>query len=104
VRDFLDVRDVLDAYLRLLDPEIETDAYNVSSGVGIPLGDLLEKILAPLSDKPQIESDPARFRPTDYSVGDSSRLRAATGWRPGVPIENTLKALLDFWREKINAL
>jgi GDP-4-dehydro-6-deoxy-D-mannose reductase len=103
VRDFLDVEDVVDAYLRLLDPQVEIDAYNVSSGVGVRLGDLLKILLEPLPHKPRIENDPARFRPTDYSVGDSSRLRAATGWEPRVPIERTLKALLDFWREKINA-
>jgi GDP-4-dehydro-6-deoxy-D-mannose reductase len=103
VRDFLDVGDVVDAYLRLLDPKLEIDAYNVSSGVGVRLGDMLERLLAPLSDKPRIEIDPARFRPTDYSVGDSSRLRNATGWAPHVPIEQTLMSLLDYWREKINA-
>jgi len=103
VRDFLDVEDVVDAYLRLLDPQIEAAAYNVSSGVGIRLGDLLERLLEPLAQKPAVEPDPARFRPTDYSIGDSSRLRAATGWEPRVPIEQTLERLLDFWREKISA-
>jgi GDP-4-dehydro-6-deoxy-D-mannose reductase len=103
VRDFLDVADVVDAYLRLLDPQLEVDAYNVASGVGVPLGDLLDQLLAPLPHKPRIEKDPTRFRPTDYLVGDSSRLRAATGWEPRVPIERTLKGLLDFWRAQIKA-
>jgi GDP-4-dehydro-6-deoxy-D-mannose reductase len=103
VRDFLDVEDVVDAYLRLLDPQLEVAAYNVSSGVGVRLGELLDMLLDRLPDRPKIEIDPARVRPTDYSVGDSSRLRGATGWAPRVPIERTLEGLLDYWRKKINA-
>jgi hypothetical protein len=47
--------------------------------------------------------DPARFRPTDQSVGDASRLRAVSGWAPKVPLETTLEHLLAHWRAELSA-
>jgi nucleoside-diphosphate-sugar epimerase len=102
VRDYLDVADVVEAYLRLLDPDVPADIYNVASGVGTRLGDLLDVLLDLADPRASIERDPERFRPADCSVGDASRLRNATGWRPTVPIERMLERLLDDWRRKIN--
>jgi GDP-4-dehydro-6-deoxy-D-mannose reductase len=102
VRDFMDVDDVVEAYVRLLDPDLPADIYNVASGVGTPLRDLLDALLGLASIRPLIECDPERVRPADYLVGDASRLRAATGWKPRVPIEQMLERLLDDWRRKIN--
>ncbi len=102
VRDFLDVADVVDAYVRLLDAQVEPTAYNVCSGVGVQLRVLLDALLERSTTQPRIESDPERFRPTDFSIGDASRLRAATGWEPTVPIEQTLERLLSYWRQKVS--
>ncbi|MBW2691161.1 MAG: GDP-mannose 4,6-dehydratase [Deltaproteobacteria bacterium] len=90
------------AYVRLLDPDVPADIYNVASGVGTPLRDLLDTLLDLANQRPLIECDPERVRPADYLVGDASRLRAATGWTPRVPIERMLERLLDDWRGKIS--
>ena len=47
--------------------------------------------------------DPARLRPADVpaQVGDPSRLREATGWRPEIPLEQTLADLLEDWRARV---
>jgi GDP-4-dehydro-6-deoxy-D-mannose reductase len=47
--------------------------------------------------------DPARFRPVDVPrlVGDSTRLRAETGWAPQIPLDRTLDDLLDYWRDRV---
>lgn len=103
VRDYLDVDDVVEAYLRLLEPTVAADIYNVASGVGRRLGDLLNALIERSSARPSIEPDPDRLRPADWSVGDASRLRTATGWKPGVPIERTLERLLEDWRRKLSA-
>jgi len=103
VRDFLDVDDVVDAYVRLLDPDVAAEIYNVASGVGRRLRDLLEGLLALSDRRPAIEPDPERVRPADHLVGDASRLRVATGWKPVVPIATTLERLLDDWRTKVSA-
>ena len=103
VRDYLDVDDVVEAYLRLLDPTVEANIYNVASGVGTRLGDLLDALLHLTSLRASIERDPERYRPADGSVGDAGRLRAATGWKPRVSIERMLERLLADWSRKINA-
>jgi GDP-4-dehydro-6-deoxy-D-mannose reductase len=95
VRDFLDVDDVVDAYRRLLDRGVPADAYNVASGVARRIGDLLDALIAQAGTSCAIEVDPERVRPTDASVGDASRLRAATGWSPRTPWSGTLSRLLS---------
>jgi GDP-4-dehydro-6-deoxy-D-mannose reductase len=103
VRDFLDVDDVVDAYARLLDPGVPPGAYNVASGAGVRIGDLLDQLLACAGIAPRIEVDPERMRPLDVSVGNSDRLRAATGWAPGIPLARSLERLLAHWRGVIGA-
>jgi GDP-4-dehydro-6-deoxy-D-mannose reductase len=94
VRDFLDLEDVLDAYERLLDPTVAAGAYNVASGIGLRIGDLLDQLIDLGQVRCRVESDPARMRATDHAVGDASRLRDVTGWKPRVPFRRTLEKLL----------
>ena len=94
VRDFLDVDDVVDAYRRLLDRAVPAGVYNVASGVARRIGELLDALLELAGVRCEIEVDPDRMRPTDVSVGDASRLRAATGWVPRTPWTDTLSRLL----------
>jgi GDP-4-dehydro-6-deoxy-D-mannose reductase len=108
VRDFLDVDDVVAAYLRLLDPAVPAGLYNVASGVGRSVRELLAALLdlADLGARRgalEIEVDPKRWRPTDHAVGDAARLRAATGWEPRVPFASTLRGLLEGWRAELSA-
>jgi GDP-4-dehydro-6-deoxy-D-mannose reductase len=100
-RDFLDVDDVIAAYLALLDKATPAGAYNVASGQARRIGDVLDALLALAGVSPRIEVDPVRLRPADVAVGDASRLRAATGWAPRVPFELTLRRVLDDWRSRV---
>jgi GDP-4-dehydro-6-deoxy-D-mannose reductase len=52
--------------------------------------------------KVKIETDPARLRPSDVQLllGDCSKFRADTGWKPTIPFEQTLRDTLDYWRER----
>ena len=103
VRDFLDVRDVVDAYWLLLDRGAPTDVYNVASGRGVRLRTLLDELIALAGVEPEVEIDPKRYRPADHWVGDASRLRAATGWEPMLPLRQTLDDLLSYWRERVRS-
>ncbi len=102
VRDFLDVRDVVEAYVRLLAPGVPAGVYNVASGRGLRVGEILDRLCGMATRRPAIETDPERVRPTDHSVGDASRLRAATGWEPRVSFDDTLAELLAEWRRRVN--
>jgi len=102
VRDFLDVGDVVEAYRRLLDRAVPAGAYNVASGAGLSIGELLARLLAASSAKPEVREDPSRWRPANAAVGDAGRLRRATGWAPQVAIDDTLARLLADWRTRIS--
>jgi GDP-4-dehydro-6-deoxy-D-mannose reductase len=102
VRDFTDVRDVVRAYWMLLEKGRGGEAYNVCSGRGRRIRDLLDTLLAASSARVEVRVDPERLRPSDVpvQVGDPGRLRAATGWQPEIPLERTLGDLLDDWRTR----
>jgi GDP-4-dehydro-6-deoxy-D-mannose reductase len=105
VRDFSDVRDVVRAYGLLLESGRGGEAYNVCSGRGRRIGDLLDALLGASSAKVEVRVDPARLRPVDVPVlvGDPSKLVADTGWQPRIPFERTLGDLLDDWRARVRA-
>lgn len=93
VREFLDVRDVVEAYARLVARGVPGEIYNVAGGQGIALEDLLARLEAILGYRAIPEVDPALVRPADipHLVGDGSKLAAATGWAPRHALEDTLR-------------
>jgi len=101
IRDFLHVEDVVDAYWRLLQPGAPTGVFNVASGLGTSLRRVLELLLQATRVQPELKVEPARWRPADASVGDATRLRAATGWAPKHELADTLVEILDAWRHQI---
>ncbi len=102
-RDFSDVRDVVQAYVGLLDRGVAGEAYNVCSGRASRLRDLLDLLLAAARIKVKVEIDPSRVRSTDppVIVGNAAKLRRATGWTPTIPMSRTLADLLNWWRAKL---
>ncbi|MFO0687379.1 MAG: GDP-mannose 4,6-dehydratase [Myxococcota bacterium] len=97
VRDFLHVDDVVDAYRRLLDPAVPADVYNVAGSVAVPIREILASLIRIAAVAPQVEVDPARHRPTDWLVGDATRLRRATGWQPRIDLETLLREVYADW-------
>jgi GDP-4-dehydro-6-deoxy-D-mannose reductase len=99
-RDLSDVRDVVRAYEALMARGTPGMIYNVSSGVGRSVQQILDALIARARVPVHVEVDPARLRSSDAPtlVGDASRLRHATGWKPEIPFEKTIDDLLDYWR------
>ena len=97
VRDLLHVQDVVDAYVRLLAQGEAGEVYNVASGQGVSLEDLLFTMADLLGIRPIPEADPDLLRPADipHLVGDATKLRAATGWGPRRSLTDTLRDVLD---------
>jgi len=64
---------------------------------------LLDTLLSFSSAEIEVRQDPARMRPSDVPrhVGDASKLRAATGWQPTIPFEQTLLDILNDWRQSM---
>jgi len=104
IRDLLHVDDVVDAYVRLLDPAVPALAYNVASGIGTRIGDLIEMLRERSPADVRVESDPAKLgRPANARVGDAKRLRDATGWKCTRSIDDTMGELLEHWRARVRA-
>jgi GDP-4-dehydro-6-deoxy-D-mannose reductase len=105
VRDFTDVRDVVRAYWGLLERGQAGQVFNVCSGRGRPIRELLDVLLGLARVAVEIRVDPERLRPADVPVlvGDPSSLQAATGWSPQIPIETTLADLLGDWRRRVDS-
>jgi GDP-4-dehydro-6-deoxy-D-mannose reductase len=103
-RDISDVRDVCRAYRLLLDPAVQSGVYNVASGKKTGLTDVVEQLIRMARVAVSVEPDPARMRPVDIPVvwGDPSKLRAATGWAPEIPLERTLGDALDYARAVVS--
>jgi GDP-4-dehydro-6-deoxy-D-mannose reductase len=103
-RDITDVRDVCRAYRLLLDPVVPAETYNVASGQKVALSEVAEQLVVLARCPVTIESDPTRLRPTDLEVvwGDASKLGAATGWRPEIPLRQTLADALDYARSVVS--
>lgn len=100
VRDFLHVDDVLRAYLALLDPGVAAGVYNVASEQGTPIREVLDRLFEIAEIEAAVEVDPERWRDTDWLVGDASKLRAATGWRPEIELDEILRELFADWLER----
>lgn len=103
VRDFLDVRDVVDAYARVIERTGSLQpgtVFNVASGRSTEMAAALAVLLGLGRRAITVESDPARMRPSDLPclLGDAARLRDAVGWQPAIPLEQTLRDVLDGFR------
>lgn len=100
IRDFTDVRDMVRAYWLAVTKGKPGEVYNIATGEGIVIREMLNRIVEMAQVEVKIETDPARLRPSDVEIliGDSSKFRADTGWEPRIPFEQTLRDLLDHWR------
>lgn len=105
IRDFTDVRDMVRAYWLAVTKAKPGEVYNIATGHGIHIREMLDLVLSFSRVEVKTEVDPARLRPSDVEIliGDSSKFRADTGWEPRIPFEQTVRDLLDYWRKVLSA-
>lgn len=102
IRDFVYVDDVADALVALVVCEA-SGAFNVGSGVGMTLRDVVAEIVKQVGLADHVvfgarqppAGDPA------YVVADISRIRRELGWQPKVGIEAGIANAIDAWRDRI---
>lgn len=99
IRDFTDVQDVVKAYILLMESGKSGEVYNIGSGKGIQISDVLELLTKVAHANIPIVHDPSRVRPIDvpYVVADISKI-SALGWHPTIPLLQTLERVLNYWR------
>lgn len=104
VRTFCDVRDIARAYWLLATNCQSGEVYNIGSKRTLAIGEMLNAllVLSPMRNEIKIEKDLSLFRPSDVTlqIPDCAKFRKATGWKPEIPLEQTLKDTLNYWRNK----
>jgi GDP-4-dehydro-6-deoxy-D-mannose reductase len=101
-RDFLDVRDVCDAYvacIRRADDLPAASIFNIASGTPRRIGDILAQLLAIAGVTAEVQTNASLLRPSEIPVaaGDSALARAALGWAPQIPWATTLADVYADW-------
>lgn len=103
-RDFTDVRDVVGAYWLALE-RAKPGAYNVSSAEATAIADILARLAALSHLEVRHRIDPERLRPHEVMeiTASHDKLTQATGWEPRIPLDQTLRDTLDWWRARAKA-
>lgn len=102
-RDFLDVRDVVDAYVALAEHGRAGDVYNVCSGEPHAISEVLRELIIAAHVPVEVREDPARMRPSDtpLSYGNNEKLRTATGWKQRIPLRRSIRDIYEGARKKV---
>ena len=102
IRDFLDVRDVAKAYYMLLKKGKSSAVYNICSGRGIMLKDIVTKMSELLHINIQTEVDPKLVRPNENKkiTGSYQKMKRDFNWQPEITLEQSLADIITYWKEK----
>lgn len=102
-RDFTDARDVIEAYLLLLEHGASGEIYNICSGREVWIRDLLSTLLDLAGVEAEIVRDPARMRPAEQKrlLGSHAKLHRCTGWTPRTELRTSLADALGWWERKL---
>ena len=102
-RDLSDVRDIVRGYVLALEHGAPGAVYNLGSGRPVSMRTVLDTLLDMTTTAISVEPDPERMRPVDVPViaANIARMRECTGWQPAIPLEHTLREVLNDWRKRI---
>ena len=102
-RDFTDVRDMVAAYYLALSKGEPGEVYNIGSGIARSIREVLDILLAESKIELTVQEDPTRLRPSEVPVVacDPRKFKERTGWEARIPLEKSLRDILDYWREEV---
>lgn len=107
-RDILDVRDVVQAYASavLLPADHGADLFNLASGRSVAIGDIADRLRSMAAVRIAVEVDPNRVRANDLkrTLGNAGHAEEVLKWRPSIGLDETLKDVLDYWRDRVRAV
>jgi GDP-4-dehydro-6-deoxy-D-mannose reductase len=100
IRDFTDVKDVVQAYIQLMNSGTIGDVYNIGSGQGHSMQDILVQLCHLSTAQIRVVQDPAKIRPLDVPqvVADITKIKQL-GWQPQVTLQQTLQRVIEYWRQ-----
>lgn len=102
-RDFSDVRDIVRAYLRIVEYGKPAEPYNVCRGEAFSIRQILDALLELTEVDVAVKDASDRYHAGDVPLmlGDNSKLRYELGWEPRYSLKQTLSDLLDYWRDQV---
>ncbi len=102
-RDFTDVRDVVKAYVGLIQQGVPGETYNMGSGHAVEIRKILDMIISLSEKEIRVEIDPNKIRPVDVPIieADITKIHELTGWKPQIELKQTIRDTLDYWRMHI---
>ena len=102
-RDYSDVRDVVRAYILLIEKGKKGEAYNVCSGKAIPIKEILHILTSYSTEDIEIQIDSKKMRKADipFLLGNNQKIKQDTSWQTEIPLKKTLLDLLEYWRKKV---
>jgi GDP-4-dehydro-6-deoxy-D-mannose reductase len=102
IRDFTDVKDMVTAYAMLMEKGVPGDVYNIGSGKGYRMREILDLLLTHTDAKIEVTTDPALLRPLDVPeiIADNSKIQTV-GWKTSIPLETTIKRIMDYWKSQV---
>lgn len=103
MRDFTDVRDVVKAYVMLINTGIAGETYNIGCGKAVAIREILELIISKSNVKIEVKRDANKIRPVDVPLieADITKVKKLTGWGPKIELEQTIQETLDYWRKHV---
>lgn len=103
VRDFLDVRDVVKAYYLLLKKGKSGEVFNICSGKGHTIDNIINMYKEMTGQNPVIENLNTLMRPIDNKIviGSNEKIVSEIGWSPEIDIYKSLTDILNYWSDRI---
>jgi GDP-4-dehydro-6-deoxy-D-mannose reductase len=100
-RDLTDVRDMIRAYILLMQHGRTSEAYNIGSGRTYSMQEIVAQLVALVDVNVEVRQKSDRIRAVDSAAvrADAGKLRLETGWEPTLTLEQTLRDTLDYWRK-----
>ncbi|MSP13604.1 MAG: SDR family oxidoreductase [Chloroflexi bacterium] len=102
-RDYTDVRDIVRGYRLILEQGAAGAVYNLGSGKSTSVAEMLDIFMELTTARIEIQSDPTRIRFAEIPeiICDGSKMYHKTGWRPEIPLPQSLADTLAYWRQQV---
>jgi GDP-4-dehydro-6-deoxy-D-mannose reductase len=103
VRDFVDVHDVIEAYNLLLIKGKKGEVYNICSGKGWAINDIVTMLSEMFSISVEVHQEQSMIRPIDNPriIGSYRKIERDLGWKPTIPFEKSLQSMYQYWDQRI---
>ncbi|MGD0335689.1 MAG: GDP-mannose 4,6-dehydratase [Candidatus Omnitrophota bacterium] len=103
VRTFCDVRDAVKGYWIMISKCKPGEVYNIGGNRTVTIGEALDILISFSKVKLEVKVNPDLLRPSDVTlqIPCIDKFRNETGWEPTIPLEQTLRDILNYWRVEL---